>query len=93
MSFVHPNKSDEIYQSPTIQKHWEIISKMQQNKILDITFDKESNSLYIYEGCDKWFGYRLTSDDCKQLSVMFSELADEIVNMSNKQTNYQKEDN
>lgn len=63
---------------PILQKHLDLLSKIDDERVMCVCYDKEKNDFSITECCDEWFTYHLTKDDCIELSELFKEIAEAI---------------
>lgn len=63
---------------PVLQKHIDILSKIDDDRVMCVCYNKEKNEFSITECCDEWFTYRLTKEDCIELSELFREIAEAI---------------
>lgn len=63
---------------PVLQKHIDMLSKIDDERVMCVCYDKEKNAFSITECCDEWFTYHLTKEDCIELSALFREIAETI---------------
>lgn len=64
---------------PVLQKHIDILSRIDDERVMCICYNKEKNEFSITECCDEWFTYHLSKEECLELSEMFKEIA-EVLN-------------
>lgn len=65
---------------------WESIGYDQYAKVLEafskdriFSIIRKGDGFYIFEKCDEYFSHKLTQEECEDLSELFAELADKIV--------------
>ncbi len=62
-------------QSEALRKHEKLLKQIEEDRVFSI-FRKEWG-FYIAEECDMWFSHRLTKEECRELSELFEEIAEE----------------
>ncbi len=63
-------------QHPIIQQHKTLLKRLSDDeRVMGIYYE---NGFYITECCDEWFDYKLTKEECLELSDLFREIADII---------------
>lgn len=60
-----------------IKEHKYLLDKMKKDRIFSLCF--ENNKFYLDEQCDNYFSHELTKEDCIELSKMFDEIANAIL--------------
>lgn len=75
---------DKQLRHPIIQKHKELLQKLSDERVFSV-FTREDNGFQLIECCDLWFGYDLNVKDCKELSKLFNEIAEEIEHSTRRQ--------
>lgn len=61
------------------EKHKNLIESFMSERVFNVKYNYLNNKFFIREMCDQWFSRELNKEDCEELSEMFSELANKIV--------------
>lgn len=61
-----------------ISDYQRVIDKLEDARVAGVGYNKAAEAFYMYEACDGYFSVRLTSEDCKELSDMFSGMSEHI---------------
>ena len=71
---------DFLIEHPIIQKHISLIEHLANDRVFAIFYGEYgvSDKFYIEECCDNWYSHVLTTEDCKELAELFSEIANEL---------------
>lgn len=68
------------YHNEVLKKYPATLEAMVDNRIFSIEYDSEDDEYVIREMCDEYFGNRLSSEMCLELSRMFYDIASDIKN-------------
>jgi hypothetical protein len=79
MALSFQEREDEV-NHPVLQRHRNILKKMNDDRVMCVCYDNEKNNFSIMECCDEWFYHYLTKEECFELSEMFKEIAEAIEN-------------
>lgn len=66
---------------PILQKYIDVLSRLDDERVMCVCYEKDKSEFSITECCDEWFTYYLTKEDCIELSELFREIAEEIDNL------------
>lgn len=53
-----------------------VLSTVKEGRIFNVFYVERNNSFYLHEQCDEYFELKLTVDMCKDLSDLFSKIAE-----------------
>jgi len=53
-----------------------VLDKLSDGRVFQILVLEDTNEIFIGEMCDEYFGKRLTSEELRDLAVIFNGLAD-----------------
>lgn len=62
-------------QSEALRKHEKLLKQIEDDRVFSIF--RQEGGFYIAEECDMWFSHRLTKEECRELSELFEEIAEE----------------
>lgn len=68
---------DSISEDSILSKHSELLKKLAVEDNTVCVLETEGK-FYLLECCDCWHTHTLTKEECLELSLMFSEIAEKI---------------